>query len=173
MVTKLKMFCANSDDQLAKFKNLNDALTAYDVYVPIELNDALTAYGVYVPIELNDALTAYDVYVPIELNDALTAYDVYVPIELNDALTAYDVYVPIELNDALTAYDVYVPIELKKYGDFGNSSGRFSHLLFKSKDQGFPFILRDMDIFHYSIPSTRPHGAVHFIWKQNKNDGDG
>ena len=128
MVTKLKMFCATSDDQLAKFKKLNDTLTACDVYVPIELNDTLTAC---------------------------------------------DVYVPIELNDTLTACDVYVPIELKKYLDFENSSRRFPHLLFKLKDKGFPFILQDMDIFHYSIPSTGSHRAVHFIWKQNKNDRDG
>ena len=57
-----------------------------------------------------------------------------------------------KLNDALTAWDVYVPIELKKYEDFGNSSRRFSHLLFKLKDKGFPFILLDMDIFSLQHP---------------------
>ena len=47
-----------------------------------------------------------------------------------------------KLRDALIGNDVYVPIELQKYVDVG-SRKQFSHFLFKLKDKGLPYILKD------------------------------
>ena len=40
------------------------------------------------------------------------------------------------------------------------------------KEKGFPYILSDFDIYHYSIPSKGPREAAHFLWKQSKHDID-
>ena len=73
------------------------------------------------------------------------------------------------LKDRIQCCDVYDPLEIR---NLVNCSRRqnFYNLVNDIKSRGFPLISHDHDLYHYKLQSHGPHPAVHFIWKQPKND---
>ena len=37
-------------------------------------------------------------------------------------------------------------------------------------EKGLPFKLKDYSVCYYRLPSSRPHPAVHFLWKRSIHD---
>ena len=64
-----------------------------------------------------------------------------------------------KLFSILNESDVYVPIEFRKFVTCSNKN-EFRWLVSKLQEKGFPYILQDFKLYHYSIPSKGPHEAV-------------
>ena len=75
-----------------------------------------------------------------------------------------------KLQLALDNADVYSPVELRHHLTY-SSRRKFRYLLSSLKERGIPYIFKDFNIYHYSLPSKGSHEAVHFIWKQPQNEG--
>ena len=73
------------------------------------------------------------------------------------------------MNSALQDLDVYTPIELRQHLNYSNKR-KFRYLLTNLKEKGLPYTYKGSDIYLFLIPSKGSHEAVHFIWKQHKNE---
>ena len=65
--------------------------------------------------------------------------------------------------------DYYVPIEVNEFVGRNNKC-KFNYAIESLTQKGFPFHLEYSDLFYFKLPSQGCHRAVHFLWKQPKNE---
>ena len=73
-----------------------------------------------------------------------------------------------KLTRALQDTSVYEPLEMKKY--IITNRQNFHKILRHVKDKGLPMLLANHEIYHFNLLSKGCHEAVHFIWKQPRED---
>ena len=75
-----------------------------------------------------------------------------------------------KLNDALVETGMYTAVVINDHLD-GTNRHLFNKNIQKLKIEGFPFH-SEGDVHMYTLPSTGPHHAIHFIWKQPIGSGN-
>ena len=76
------------------------------------------------------------------------------------------------IRDKIEATDTFKPFIINHLISSTNRlqfSRAINHLL----TVGLPFKLTDINCYHFKLPSKGPHAAVHFIWKQPVEVGNG
>ena len=75
-----------------------------------------------------------------------------------------------EISTALQEPDIYVPIHINSYFDSAPNRWTLVRAINDLKENGLPVLLKNYDLFCYSLPSKGCHASQHFIWKQPPDD---
>ena len=66
----------------------------------------------------------------------------------------------------LTNGNHFRPIEISRLSLNASSWQSYHQIIEKILNKEVPFKINDSYLFHFKLPSARPHASVHFVWKQ-------
>ena len=76
-----------------------------------------------------------------------------------------------KVQESLRNADVYKPIVINELIHVNNRSN-FMKVIKHLLEEGLPFNFNDVSVYHFKLPSSGPHPAVHFLWKQPVGDAN-
>lgn len=76
------------------------------------------------------------------------------------------------LQKLLVECDIYDPVNINSIRDSSSHRLRTDHYRFMKNilENGLPFVIPGVKVFHFKLPSQGPHQAVHFFWKQPEEE---